>query len=144
MYCIEGIRCGVSHYLKNEGPVEWVGNLFMFDSCLSLPPATYKPEAMTEARKTGQVSENPFATCYICNSQISELRHRNCANLDCNLLSRCCSDCVKTLRGCCCINCTTGPRLNPLLPGHEDTKNGIFIEIQNCKQADNLAILYAM
>ncbi|KAJ0048381.1 hypothetical protein Pint_16757 [Pistacia integerrima] len=86
MYCTEGIRCdtkgfrnfytlkgGVSHYLKNEGPVEWVGNLFMFDSCLSLPPATYKLEAMTEARKTGQVSENPFATCYICNSQISDL-----------------------------------------------------------------------
>ncbi|KAJ0104854.1 hypothetical protein Patl1_19436 [Pistacia atlantica] len=54
------------HYLKNEGPVEWVGNLFMFDSRLSLPPSTYKPEAMTEARKTGKVSENPFATCYIC------------------------------------------------------------------------------
>ncbi|XP_031282416.1 rhodanese-like domain-containing protein 8, chloroplastic [Pistacia vera] len=126
-YTLKGV---VSHYLKNEGPVEWVGNLFMFDSCLSLPPATYKPEAMTEARKTGQVSENPFATCYICDSQISELR--------------CYSDCVKTLRGCCCINCTTAPRLTPLLPGHEDTENGIVIEIQNCKQADNLAILYAM
>ncbi|KAJ0105812.1 hypothetical protein Patl1_19445 [Pistacia atlantica] len=106
MYCTGGIRCdvystilrrrgfrnlytlkgGVSHYLKNEGPVEWVGNLFVFDSRLSLPPGTYKPEATTEANKTGQVSENPFAMCYICDSQISELRHRNCANLDCNLL----------------------------------------------------------
>ncbi|KAJ0106626.1 hypothetical protein Patl1_19455 [Pistacia atlantica] len=106
MYCTGGIRCdvystilrqrgfrnlytlkgGVSHYLKNEGPVEWVGNLFVFDSRLSLPPGTYKPEATTEANKTGQVSENPFAMCYICDSQISELRHRNCANIDCNLL----------------------------------------------------------
>ncbi|XP_044477662.1 rhodanese-like domain-containing protein 8, chloroplastic isoform X2 [Mangifera indica] len=139
MYCTGGIRCdvystilrqrgfqnlytlkgGVSHYLKNEGSVEWVGNLFVFDSRLSLPPAAYRPGAMTQASKIGQVFENLFATCYICDSQISELRHRNCANLDCNLLFLCCSGCVKTLQGCCCLNCTTAPRLRPVLPGHE-------------------------
>lgn len=83
LYTLKG---GVSHYLKNEGPVEWVGNLFVFDSRLSLPPSAYKPDAVSEASMIGKVSENPFATCYICSSQVCELRHRNCANLDCNLL----------------------------------------------------------
>lgn len=142
MYCTGGIRCdvystimrqrgfhnlyalkgGVSHYLENEGPVEWVGNLFVFDSRLSLPPSAYKPDAVSEARMIGKVSENPFATCYICSSQVRELRHRNCANLDCNLLFLCCADCVKNLRGCCCLNCTTAPRRRPVLPGHQRYK----------------------
>ncbi|RVW72100.1 Rhodanese-like domain-containing protein 8, chloroplastic [Vitis vinifera] len=107
MYCTGGIRCdvysailrqrgfqnlytlkgGVSHYLEKEGPVEWIGNLFVFDSRLSLPPSTYKTEAVSETSGAHQVSEgSTFARCYICNSQLHELRHRNCANLDCNLL----------------------------------------------------------
>ncbi|KAL5815934.1 hypothetical protein ACOSQ3_024312 [Xanthoceras sorbifolium] len=142
MYCTGGIRCdvystilrqrgfknlytlkgGVSHYLENEGTVEWVGNLFVFDSRLSLPPSIYKPEAVTEANIIKQVSENPFATCYICGTQVRELRHRNCANIDCNLLFLCCADCMKDLRGCCCSNCTTAPRLRPVLPGHQRYK----------------------
>ncbi|XP_024023531.1 rhodanese-like domain-containing protein 8, chloroplastic isoform X2 [Morus notabilis] len=140
MYCTGGIRCdvystilrqrgfqnlfslegGVSHYLKNEGPVKWTGNLFVFDSRLSLPPSSCKPEAVVEATKNQEVSKNnAFARCYICGSQVCELRHRNCANLDCNLLFLCCTDCVKELRGCCCPNCTTAPRLRPVLPGHQ-------------------------
>lgn len=83
LYTLKG---GVSHYLENEGPVEWVGNLFVFDSRLSLPPSTYNLEAVSEESATGKISENPFAKCYICSSQVCELRHRNCANLDCNLL----------------------------------------------------------
>ncbi|KAL5539667.1 hypothetical protein UlMin_043668 [Ulmus minor] len=142
MYCTGGIRCdvystilrqqgfqnlytlgGVSHYLKNEGPVKWVGNLFVFDSRLSLPPATYKPEAVNEALETEQVPKNnKFARCYICGSQVCELRHRNCANIDCNLLFLCCLDCVKDFRGCCCVNCTSAPRLRPALLGHQRYK----------------------
>ncbi|XP_042056704.1 rhodanese-like domain-containing protein 8, chloroplastic [Salvia splendens] len=134
MYCTGGIRCdvystilrqqgfkrlytlkgGVSHYLENEGPVGWEGNLFVFDSRLSLPPSTYKPEAGSQQ----QVSHS-FAKCYICSSQVSELRHRNCANLDCNLLFLCCSECVDGLRGCCCVKCTGAPRLRPVLPGYQ-------------------------
>lgn len=84
LYTLKG---GVSHYLKNEGPTEWVGNLFVFDSRLSLPPSAYKPKSMVKVSKGELVSKNnPFARCYICGSQVSELRHRNCANLDCNLL----------------------------------------------------------
>uniref|UniRef100_A0A5B6YMU8 Rhodanese domain-containing protein n=1 Tax=Davidia involucrata TaxID=16924 RepID=A0A5B6YMU8_DAVIN len=143
MYCTGGIRCdvyssilrqrgfknlytlkgGVSHYLKEEGPVEWVGNLFVFDSRLSLPPSVFKPEAMTEASKTQEVSNNiSFARCFICGSQLSELRHRNCANLDCNLLFLCCTGCMNDLRGCCCLKCTSATRVRPLLPGHQRYK----------------------
>ncbi|XP_058090394.1 rhodanese-like domain-containing protein 8, chloroplastic [Magnolia sinica] len=139
MYCTGGIRCdvysailrqkgfqnlytlkgGVSNYLESEGPVEWVGNLFVFDSRLSLPPAAYKSEAAAEG-EAELVSENStFARCYICGSQIHELRHRNCANLDCNLLFLSCSNCVKELRGCCCSDCTYAPRIRPVLPGHQ-------------------------
>lgn len=136
MYCTGGIRCdvysailresgfqklytlqgGVSHYLEKEGPVEWVGNLFVFDSRLSLPPCAYKPEATGEPP---QQESRTFARCYICDSGVCELRHRNCANLDCNLLFLCCKGCVKDLKGCCCRECIFAPRLRPLLPGNQ-------------------------
>ena len=84
LYTLKG---GVSHYLKNEGPMEWVGNLFVFDSRLSIPPSPFKPEVVTEASREQILSgDGSFARCYLCDSQVSELRHRNCANLDCNLL----------------------------------------------------------
>ncbi|XP_020215552.1 rhodanese-like domain-containing protein 8, chloroplastic isoform X2 [Cajanus cajan] len=108
MYCTGGIRCdvystmlrqqgfqnlytlkgGVSHYLKNEGPAEWVGNLFVFDSRLSLPPSIYYTGDTTEAQLT---TDDKFAKCYICTLEVSELRHRNCANIDCNLLFLLCN-----------------------------------------------------
>ncbi|KAL5993513.1 hypothetical protein ACLOJK_014438 [Asimina triloba] len=106
MYCTGGIRCdvysailrqkgfqnlytlkgGVSHYLGSEGPAEWVGNLFVFDSRLSLPPSAYKPEAGAEEESELISKSSNFARCYVCLSKVHELRHRNCANLDCNLL----------------------------------------------------------
>ncbi|KAK8344344.1 hypothetical protein V6Z12_A07G072200 [Gossypium hirsutum] len=140
MYCTGGIRCdvystilrqqgfqnlytlegGVSHYLKTEGPVKWIGNLFTFDSRLSLPPSAYNNETMIEASMTQQAFDSDkFAKCYVCNSQVSELRHRNCANLDCNFLFLCCENCVMDLRGCCCYNCMTAPRRRPVLPGFQ-------------------------
>ncbi|KAG5522475.1 hypothetical protein RHGRI_034600 [Rhododendron griersonianum] len=140
MYCTGGIRCdiystilrkrgfknlytlrgGVTHYLKSEGSVEWVGNLFVFDSRLSLPPSAYKPQGITETSRAQECSEaTSFARCYICGSQVSELRHRNCANLDCNLLFLCCTGCVNDLRGCCCLSCMHSTRRRPVLPGHQ-------------------------
>ncbi|KDP45803.1 hypothetical protein JCGZ_17410 [Jatropha curcas] len=139
MYCTGGIRCdvysnilrergfqnlytlkgGISHYLHTEGPMEWVGNLFVFDDRLSLPPSAYNPDATTRS-KTDRISKNySFANCYICGSHVHELKHRNCANLDCNLLFLCCTDCVKDLRGCCCLKCSTAPRRRPVLPGNQ-------------------------
>ncbi|KAG7592056.1 Rhodanese-like domain superfamily [Arabidopsis thaliana x Arabidopsis arenosa] len=147
MYCTGGIRCdvystvlrqrgfknlytlkgGVSHYLEEEGTAEWVGNLFVFDSRLSLPPAAYsdkavdKPGSDNAVNKAGRTPQTPvdtsFAKCYICDSQVQELRHRNCANLDCNRLFLCCAECVVDLKGCCCSNCITAPRLRPVLHG---------------------------
>ncbi|XP_027920633.1 rhodanese-like domain-containing protein 8, chloroplastic isoform X3 [Vigna unguiculata] len=142
MYCTGGIRCdvystilrrqgfqnlytlkgGVSHYLKNEGAAEWVGNLFVFDSRLSLPPSVYHTGATTEAELTPVSGDDKFANCHVCNLEVSELRHRNCANLDCNLLFLCCTKCVKDLRGCCCLTCTAAPRLRPVLNGMQRYK----------------------
>ncbi|XP_059297509.1 rhodanese-like domain-containing protein 8, chloroplastic isoform X1 [Lycium ferocissimum] len=140
MYCTGGIRCdvysailrkqgfkrlytlkgGVSHYLESEGSVGWVGNLFVFDARLSLPPSTGKPAVEIEATTMLEGSlDDSFAKCYICGSQVSELRHRNCANLDCNLLFLCCAGCVESLRGCCCSECTSARRLRPVLTGHQ-------------------------
>ncbi|CAA0831447.1 Rhodanese-like domain-containing protein 8-chloroplastic [Striga hermonthica] len=139
MYCTGGIRCdvystmhrqqgfkrlytlkgGASHYLANEGCAGWIGNLFVFDSRLSLPPSTYNSEISAEASGKKADVIQPFAKCYICESQVSELRHRNCANLDCNLLFLCCLKCVDGLRGCCCIKCTSAAWLRPVLQGHQ-------------------------
>ncbi|KHN00120.1 UPF0176 protein pc0378-like protein, partial [Glycine soja] len=142
MYCTGGICCdvystilrqqgfqnlytlkgGVSHYLKNEVPAEWVGNLFVFDSRLSLPPSIYYTGATTQAESNPVSGDDNFAKCYVCSLKVSELRHRNCANLDCNLLFLCCRQCVEDLRGCCCLTCTTAPRRRPVLNGMQRYK----------------------
>lgn len=140
MYCTGGIRCdvystilrqrgykklytlkgGISHYLECEGPVEWIGNLFVFDARLSLPPSLVTNDSTSDRSIKHQVHDNTeFAKCYICASQVSELRHRNCANLDCNLLFLCCSSCMDELRGCCSSPCTSADRLRPVLAGDE-------------------------
>ncbi|CAM0144570.1 unnamed protein product [Urochloa decumbens] len=133
MYCTGGIRCdvystilrkkgfrnlytlegGVSNYLKAEGPAGWVGNLFVFDGRLSLPPATFRPSEGEEEE------ERWVGRCYACGSEVVELRHRNCANIDCNRLYLCCGWCAAELAGCCCSGCKAAPRLRPLLPGHQ-------------------------
>ncbi|KAL5697304.1 Rhodanese-like domain-containing protein 8 [Ranunculus cassubicifolius] len=139
MYCTGGIRCdiyssilrqkgfqnlftlkgGVSHYLQKEGPFAWVGNLFVFDSRLSLPPSTYNPNTTINGENTRLLPEfnsSTFARCYICQSHLSELKHRNCANIDCNRLFLCCSKCQMDVRGCCCLDCTKARRLRPIQP----------------------------
>ncbi|KAJ9145741.1 hypothetical protein P3X46_028087 [Hevea brasiliensis] len=158
MYCTGGIRCdvystilreqgfknlytlmgGVSHYLNEEGPREWIGNLFVFDDRLSLPPSAYKPDTDSKATAiVGKPQQGPknysFANCFICGSHVHELRHRNCANLDCNLLFLCCMNCVKDLRGCCCLKCKTAPRLRPVLPGNQRYKKWHTYQNWKCK-----------
>uniref|UniRef100_A0A0A8Y5V9 Rhodanese domain-containing protein n=1 Tax=Arundo donax TaxID=35708 RepID=A0A0A8Y5V9_ARUDO len=140
MYCTGGIRCdvystilrkkgfrnlytlegGVSNYLKAEGSAGWVGNLFVFDGRLSLPPVTFRPRSSEEAVVEGSSSSSRWVgRCYACGAEVVELRHRNCANIDCNLLYLCCGWCAEELGGCCCSECKTAPRLRPLLPGHQ-------------------------
>ncbi|CAL1369351.1 unnamed protein product [Linum trigynum] len=143
MYCTGGIRCdvystilreqgfqnlytlkgGVSHYLEREGSARWNGNLFVFDDRLSLPPAAYRAEETTTTvtssnpRQIHNSTNHHFARCYVCESEVSVLRHRNCANPDCNLLFLSCESCVEDLSGCCNEKCKSGPRLRPVLPG---------------------------
>ncbi|CAA2985666.1 Hypothetical predicted protein [Olea europaea subsp. europaea] len=159
MYCTGGIRCdvystilrqkgfkrlytlkgGVSHYLENEGSVGWVGNLFVFDDRLSLPPSIYEPKINTEDSRMQDTSQNnSFAKCFICGSQVLELRHRNCANLDCNLLFLCCLACVDNLRGCCCLKCKSAPRLRPVLPSDQRYKkwHNYRASLELCKNGE--------
>ncbi|CAI9780454.1 unnamed protein product [Fraxinus pennsylvanica] len=159
MYCTGGIRCdvystilrqrgfkslytlegGISHYLENEGSVGWVGNLFVFDDRLSLPPSTYKPKINTEASRMQDTSQNnSFAKCFTCGSQVSELRHRNCANLDCNLLFLCCFACVDKLKGCCCLKCKSASRLRPVLPSDQRYKkwHNYRASLELCKNGE--------
>ncbi|KAM3318781.1 hypothetical protein ACQJBY_036131 [Aegilops geniculata] len=141
MYCTGGIRCdvystilrekgfgnlytlkgGVSNYLKCQGSAEWVGNLFVFDDRLSLPPAKFAEGAGEEGGgDNGELwSSRWLGRCYVCGSDVEELRHRNCASIDCNRLYLCCGGCLEKLRGCCCSECMGAPRLRPLLPGHQ-------------------------
>lgn len=77
----------MSNYLKAEGPAGWVGNLFVFDGRLSLPPATFSEEAAAAAAAAEE--ERWVGRCYSCGSEVVELRHRNCANIDCNRLYLC-------------------------------------------------------
>lgn len=93
LYTLEG---GVSNYLKVEGPAGWVGNLFVFDGRLSLPPATFRQSwpSEEEAEENGRW----VGCCYACGSEVVELRHRNCANIDCNRLYLCVLRFVNRLR----------------------------------------------
>ncbi|XP_078148094.1 rhodanese/Cell cycle control phosphatase superfamily protein isoform X2 [Carex rostrata] len=141
MYCTGGIRCdvystvlrregfknlytlsgGVSNYLKTEGPTKWVGNLFVFDSRLALPPVGYQSHNKVSETGPQPKTESTVALgkCYICGSHLQHFMHRNCANLDCNLLFLCCVSCLRDLRGCCSLDCTVAPRLRPVLPAHQ-------------------------
>ncbi|XP_072983069.1 rhodanese-like domain-containing protein 8, chloroplastic [Typha latifolia] len=159
MYCTGGIRCdvystilrqkgfhnlytlrgGVSNYLKSEGPTAWVGNLFVFDSRLSLPPSTYKPGEDAEESAQRISERSLLARCYVCESQLLDFRHRNCANIDCNRLYLSCSSCVKELRGCCCSDCTNAPRLRPVITGHQRYhKWHIYRDSGLCQRSSNL------
>ncbi|KAI3984186.1 hypothetical protein MKX01_011140, partial [Papaver californicum] len=152
MYCTGGIRCdvystilrqrgyenlytlngGVSNYLQKEGSDGWIDNLFVFDSRLSLPPA-YNSEASANGVDP-QPDNDTFARCYICGLQrLNDLRHRNCANLDCNMLILCCNNCVEEFTGCCCSDCMSAPRIRPVLPLPQ-RYHGIFIGRQSCKK----------
>jgi predicted sulfurtransferase len=89
LYTLKG---GVSNYLKSEGCAEWVGNLFVFDDRLSLPPGKFAEEGDGGEEggiDNGKPPSSPprwLGRCYVCGSEVEELRHRNCASIDCNRL----------------------------------------------------------
>jgi UPF0176 protein len=127
MYCTGGIRCelysallkengfenvyqldgGIINYGLKEGSSHWLGKLFVFDDRLSIPISDEPTEAITACKHCGHASE----------------AYLNCANMDCNNLFICCTDCAKEFVGCCCRDCQSAPRLRPY---HEDTVHKPF------------------
>lgn len=117
MYCTGGIRCelyssilkekgfekvyqlegGIINYGLQEGNDYWMGKLFVFDDRLSVPISE------EQAPVVGK--------CHHCNA--SNENYYNCANMDCNRLFLCCSDCLNIYAGCCKEECTSSPRLRP-------------------------------
>lgn len=117
MYCTGGIRCelysallkkegfnnvyqldgGVINYGLKQGSTHWLGKLFVFDDRLTVPISDEPTPAIGTCHHCGTANENYF----------------NCANMDCNHLFLCCSECLKQHEGCCCDTCMTAPRLRP-------------------------------
>lgn len=130
MYCTGGIRCEIfSAFLKEEGfdkiyqleggviqygldvgSKHWLGKLFVFDDRLTVP---ISPE---ETRVIGK--------CYHCGAPTES--YYNCANMDCNTLFLCCSDCLKPFSGCCKKECQEAPRIRPFhhLNPHKPFRKG--------------------
>ncbi len=114
MYCTGGIRCeyfsalmkeegfenvyqlegGVINYGLKEGGEHWEGKLFVFDDRLGVP-----------------MGSAPISHCSYCNAPNDV--YFNCANMDCNELFLCCSECLKAHQGCCSSACETAPRIRP-------------------------------
>jgi hypothetical protein len=105
-----------------------LGNLFVFDARLSVSPNVFKPMNATNKQRNvlcqGEIEgdhdylaffNSTFGRCHLCGSLLSEIRHRNCANLDCNRLILSCQECVQEFKGCCSTICTSAPRLRPVL-----------------------------
>ncbi len=116
MYCTGGIRCeyysayllekgfeniyqlegGVLNYNHQVGKGHWRGKLFVFDDRL--------------ACKVGE-SDECISSCHHCSKPADS--YYNCANMDCNALFTCCSDCLEEKQGCCQDSCKDSERLRP-------------------------------
>lgn len=117
MCCTGGIRCelyssllkekgfekvyqldgGIINYGLKVGNDHWLGKLFVFDDRLTVP-----------------ISDQPapvIGTCYHCKTPNEN--YYNCANMDCNNLYLCCSECAKQYLGCCSTDCQTATRVRP-------------------------------
>eukprot|EP00897_Mesotaenium_endlicherianum_P008713 jgi/Mesen1/7870/ME000042S07313 len=134
LYTLAG---GVARYLKEEGPNLWAGNLFVFDSRLAVAPGDYKrggqlangetplddPARLGASEADGgeggeALPESPeFARCASCDAALRRVKHRNCANIDCNKLYLACLECAQASKGTCCAECSVAPRLRPYIEG---------------------------
>lgn len=117
MYCTGGIRCetyssllkeagfdkvfqlegGIINYGLKEGSQHWRGKLFVFDDRLSVPLSEEKSEIVGK--------------CHFCEAPTES--YYNCANMDCNCLFLCCTDCLKKNLGTCQDTCMNAERLRP-------------------------------
>lgn len=117
MYCTGGIRCEIySAYLKEKGfenvyqldggvinyglkvgGKKWLGKLFVFDDRMAVPISEEETDVIGKCHHCGASTENYY----------------NCANMDCNELYLCCSDCLQKFGGCCQASCVDAPRVRP-------------------------------
>lgn len=115
MYCTGGIRCelysallkkegfenvyqldgGIINYGLQSGQGKWRGKLFVFDDRLAVP--------------IDEKTEEVISTCHHC-PEDSDVYY-NCANMDCNELFLCCSECADNYQGCCSKACMGAERL---------------------------------
>lgn len=115
MYCTGGIRCeyfsvylkdhgfsdisqldgGVINYGLEVGSKHWRGKLFVFDDRLVIPISPDNTEVISY--------------CHYC--QEPSDTYVNCANMDCNELFICCTDCRKAHSGCCSAVCLSEGRV---------------------------------
>lgn len=121
MYCTGGIRCelfsavlkehgfekvyqlsgGVIKYGQEEGNTHWLGKLFVFDDRLAVP---------LSEQEGGCV----ISYCHHCKKPNDT--YHNCANMDCNELFLCCSECLERFQGCCQEVCQHSNRVRPYNP----------------------------
>ncbi|MDB2613890.1 rhodanese-related sulfurtransferase [Chlamydiales bacterium] len=120
MYCTGGIRCelfssmlklrgfdqvyqlkgGVINYGLEEGSDHWEGKLFVFDDRMAVPLDEKNTDVIGKCHHCGTPNDSYF----------------NCANMDCNKLFLCCTECVQTHKGCCGDSCATlsSDRIRPV------------------------------
>ncbi|MCO5592265.1 hypothetical protein L7F22_046263, partial [Adiantum nelumboides] len=119
MYCTGGIRCDIySSILRQKG----FKNLYSLRGGVARPSSAYKRslniskegrQSMTALAETELQEQLEFCRCNLCGGPLSQIRHRNCANLDCNRLFLCCDQCAQEVMGCCSTLCTSAPRQRP-------------------------------
>lgn len=71
-------------------------------------------ELSEDGSEGGSQSRAPLPAaipCQVCGSPQAFLPHMNCANIDCNELFVACESCKTKNSGCCCVECTSAPRL---------------------------------
>lgn len=131
MYCTGGIRCeiysavlksrgfekiyqlegGIINYGLEQGNEHWLGKLFVFDDRLAVP--------ISDDENTDACCQ-VIGKCHHCST--SNETYYNCANMECNALFLCCSDCVVKFAGCCQESCQQGKHVRPYHPpasGHK-------------------------
>lgn len=140
MYCTGGIRCeffsalmkkegfenvyqldgGIINYGLKEGSEHWKGKLFVFDDRLGVP-----------------MGETPISHCTHCNKPNDV--YYNCANMDCNELFLCCSECLKAHKGCCSSACENAQRIRPYQENGKPFRKWDHQEKMAWKDAQNLS-----
>ncbi|CAI5945581.1 unnamed protein product [Closterium sp. NIES-64] len=133
LYTLEG---GVARYMREQGGDHWNGRLFVFDSRLAVPPRDYQVggkvlRAAEEegVERVGEVlgevlggmmgavegEEEESVGCQRCGGRLEEVKHRNCANSDCNALILVYFACFQAFKSACSTNGAAAPCLLPFL-----------------------------